>query len=107
MRPAEHSGVPSVSDVVNRAVDVVDPMQNDPEVGDFQARFEDRDEPVTALEDPALTFEEARAALDVDGVNENLTRAARVAAYLAHRRDHLDADAESLVELAERADGAT
>lgn len=106
MRPAEHTDVPTVSEVVNRAVDVVDPMQEDAEVGDFQLRFEDRDEPVTALEDPALTFEEARASIDVDGVNANLTRAAQVAAYLAHRRDELGGDPERILELAARADNA-
>ena len=105
MKPAKHTAIPTVSEVVNRAVDVVDPLQNDADVADFQARFEDRDEPVTTLEDPALTFEEARASLDVDGVSENLTRAAQVASYLAHRRDELDEDREQLLELAARAGG--
>lgn len=106
MRPAEHTDVPTVGEVVNRAVEVVDPMQEDSEVGDFQLRFEDRDEPVTTLEDPALTFEEARASIDVDGLNVNLTRVAQVAAYLAHRRDELDGDAERILELATRAENA-
>ena len=106
MKPARHTGIPSVSAVVNRAVDVVDPSQNDPEVADFQSRFEDRDEPVTTLEDPVLTFEEARGALDVDGTNDNLTRAAQVAAYLAHRRDELGEEPHKLLELAARAANA-
>ena len=107
MKPARHTEIPSVAAVVNRAVDVVDPMQEDGDVADFQLRFEDRDEPVTTLEDPALTFEEARASLDVDGVSGNLAQAAAVATYLAHRRDQLDSDAETLIELASRAgDGA-
>ena len=104
MRPAKHTGIPTVAEVVNRAVDVVDPMQGDPAVAEFQARFEDRDEPVTTLEDPTTTFEEARRMIDLDGSNENITRAAQVAEYLAYRRDEIGEEPERLLELAARAE---
>lgn len=103
MRPANNTTTPSVSQIVNRAADVVDPTGADPDVAAFFERFEDRDEPASALEDPALTFEEARASIDVDGVSAPLSVAAVVAAYLAYKREQLGDDPEHIVRLAVKA----
>ena len=88
--------VPTVFEVVRRAAEVCDPRDQHPEVAELLARFEDRDEPITALEDPEAELAEA-AALDED-------LAEPVATYLAHRRDEIDDAREGLLRLAARAE---
>src|SRR5215210_1846464 len=96
---------PTVFEVVQRAADVCDPQGEQLEVGELLGRFEDRDEPITALEDPEAELAEG-AALDEDlaGPAELMTVA--VATYLAHRRDEMDGDREELLRLAARAEFA-
>ena len=60
--------VPTVFEVMRRAVEVCDPEEAYPETADLLTRFEDRDEPVTTLANPDLEISEA-AALD-EGVAE-------------------------------------
>ena len=50
MRPGTHAETPSVADVVRRAVAICDPDGSDELVTDFMLAYEDRDEPVTAIE---------------------------------------------------------
>jgi hypothetical protein len=49
MRPAEHRAVPTVFQIVHRAVEVCDPEGHEDALAEFLRRFEDRDEPAPAL----------------------------------------------------------
>src|SRR5947208_2425020 len=85
--------VPTVFEVMKRAVEVCDPEGAYPETADLLARFEGRDEPVTALANPDLEITEA-AAID-EGVAEPVEiMAVAVSTYLAHRRDEIDDERE-------------
>jgi hypothetical protein len=91
-------------EVAKRAVDVVDPQGLDPATGDFLMRFEDADEPVTAVGNL-----EERVALALEGVdaeveNPAVQMAGAVILYLAHRRDEIDDDPADILRLAARAE---
>ena len=94
----------TLSQIVHRAVEVCDPSGTDADLADFFLRFEDADEPVTALEDPEQRFAEAAGALDPQGEIPALQMAVAVATYLAFRRDQLDEDGEDLLLHASRAE---
>lgn len=107
MRQARRTSTPTVYDVVRRAVEICDPDGHSEPLADFLRRFEDRDEPVTALgDDREREFFEAAGALQ-DGLapeDPALTMAAAVATYLAYRRDELDEDELDVLRLAARAE---
>ena len=91
-------------DVAKRAVDVVDPQGLDAASGDLLMRFEDADEPITAV----VNLQE-RVALALDGIdteveNPAVQMAGAVILYLAHRRDELDDDPADILRLAARAE---
>ena len=93
-------------EVAKRAVDVVDPQGLDPSTGDFLMRFEDADEPITAVGNL-----DERVALALDGIDPEVEnpvaqRAGAVILYLAHRRDELDDDPGDILRLAARAEYA-
>jgi hypothetical protein len=94
----------TVSQVVHRAVEVCDPSGTDTDLADLFIRFEDADEPVTAVEDMEQRMAEAAGALDPEGDIPSLQMAAAVATYLAFRRDQLDEDGEELLTHAARAE---
>src|SRR4051794_41942274 len=56
----------TLSEVARRAVDVVDHEAADDALTSFLERFEDRDEPVTAVEQPDELFSEAAGSIDPD-----------------------------------------
>ena len=100
MRPAKWTGTPTVFEVVRRAVEICDPDERSETLAEFERRYEDRDEPVTALGGARTReFFETEGELQ-DAVlppDPALTMAAAVATYLAYRRDELeDADADVL-----------
>ena len=76
----------SLSQLVRRAVSVVDPDDEDGVVGDFELRFEDADEPVTGIENL-----EERIGFGADE-DPAIVVAQAVVLYLAHRRDEVDQD---------------
>jgi len=95
----------TLAEVVNRAVDVTDPDAQDPAIAALQERFEDADEPVTAVTDSL----EERLADAIEGADVELDDPAvavtgAVIQYLARRRDELDADADAILRLAVRAE---
>ena len=96
--------VPTVAEIVRRAVDVADPAGADDAVAEFERRFEDRDEPVTAVDDVEEQFTEASRAIDLDGDSEALATAVSVATYLAFRRDEVAEEPGELIRLARRAE---
>ena len=111
MRPGKRSTTPTVFEAVQRAVEICDPDGHHDALADYVQRFEDRDEPVTALgEQRERAFFEAAGELQdgVAGEDAALTMAAAVATYIAYRRDEVDDDDDDLLRLAARAefDGA-
>ena len=79
----------TVFEVAKRAIEISDPTDSDPRLGDLLAQFEDADEPVTAIQNL-----EERVALAVEGVDVEIedpavSMAAAAILYLAHRRDEL------------------
>jgi hypothetical protein len=95
-------------EVVRRAVQLVDPDDNDPIAGDFQRAFEDDDEPIRAVEDIESRVADVLAELDPATNNGSLAMAGALTVYLAYRRDEVNVDAAKLLVLAARAewDGA-
>jgi len=92
----------TLSEAARRAVDVVDHEASDDALSDFLDRFQDRDEPVTAVEQPDELFAEAAGAIDPD--DPALQMAAAVAGYLSFRRDELDEPPDELLRRAAAAE---
>jgi arginine utilization protein RocB len=88
----------TLSDLVRRAAEIVDPDDEDGVVGDFEQRFEDADEPVTSFE----TLEE-RIGFGADE-DPAVVMAQAVVLYLAHRRDEVSDDDGDILSLAARAE---
>jgi hypothetical protein len=95
---------PTVAEVVNRAVDVCDPMGAHEALAELQARWEDADEPVRGAVDLEQRIAESIGAIDPDGDDPALLMAAAVVTYLAFRRDEVADDRESILRLAARAE---
>ncbi|HEU4976952.1 MAG TPA: hypothetical protein VFT50_17820 [Baekduia sp.] len=90
----------TLSEVVRRAVEAVDPNGGDQRLADLLVRFEDRDEPISAVPDIEEEVAEATRTLDVEGDDPALTVAGAVITYLAFRRGEVDDDPERLIRLA-------
>jgi hypothetical protein len=88
----------SLSAVVRRAAEIVDPDDEDGVVGDFELRFEDADEPVTSYENL-----EERIGFGADE-DPAVVMAQAVVLYLAHRRDEMADDDGDILSLAARAE---
>jgi hypothetical protein len=95
----------TLSEVVHRAVVVVDPDGNQG-LDDLLERFQDDDEPLSAvLADVARErIAEGVGALDPQEEDPAVQMAGAVATYLAYRRDELDEEPGTLLELAARAE---
>jgi len=95
----------SLADVVRRAVEIADPDDDDAVLGEFEAQFEDDDEPVAGvLEDLPRRLEEADGAVRPVLPAPGLSIAEALVLYLAHRRDELDGDPDKVLRLAARAE---
>ena len=94
----------SLAQVVRRAAQIVDPDDEDAVIGDFQAAFEDDDEPVAGLDDVQERVSEVLSELDPAVNNGSLSVAAAVTVYLSYRRDELREDPRELIRLAARAE---
>ena len=101
--PTERQG-PTLGEVVHRAGEAWEPAGGDEGLALLLERFEDRDEPVTAVADIGSELAEAKGALDPQDEDPALMMAAAVAAYLAHRRTELGREREELLRLAARAE---
>ena len=95
---------PTLAEVVHVACEAADPTGSDDLVTELLTRFEDRDEPVTAVEDVEQELAEAHAIIDPDGDSEALRNAVAVATYLAFRRDEITADPDALIRRATAAE---
>jgi hypothetical protein len=101
--PAEPQPI-TLFEVAKRAVEVSDPDDRDSRLGDLLERFEDADEPVTAVQNL-----EERVAIAVEGVDVEIgdpavSMAAATILYLAHRRDELHDEPHKILRLAARAE---
>jgi hypothetical protein len=104
MRHGSHAEPPTVADVVHRAVAVCDPDGDDELIAEFLLAYEDRDEPVIALDERDRTFFETAERLEGTLPGAGVEMAAAVATYLAFRRDEVDGDDADLLRLAARAE---
>jgi hypothetical protein len=94
----------SLSDIVRRAVEIVDPDDDDALAGDYEMAFEDADEPVSALGDVESRVGTVLADLDPAIESGTLSMAGALTTYLSFRRDELNADPRQLIRLAARAE---
>jgi hypothetical protein len=105
VRHGSHRNTPTVAEVVRRAVEVCELDGDADGLGAFLLRFEDRDEPVTALgEGREREFFEQEGRVEGQDPEPSLVMAAAVATYLAFRRDEVTDDDEDLLRLAARAE---
>lgn len=96
----------TLSDIVRRACEIVDPDDTDPVVGEFERIFEDADEPVRALDSVESRVANVLQTLDPAVASGTLSMLGAVTTYLAYRRDELDADDATVLRLAARAEWA-
>jgi hypothetical protein len=94
---------PTLAQVVHRAVQVCEDNASEG-LDELLERFEDADEPITAVEDVEQRLDEKLGPPDADEGDASLTMARAVVVYLAHRRDELDDDPVELLALASRAE---
>jgi hypothetical protein len=94
----------TLAEVVHRAVDVVDPDGSEDGPAALLARFEDRDEPVTAIPDVEEELLEAKGAIDPQDEDAPAIMTVAVATYLAHRRTEVDREPLHLLGMAARAE---
>jgi len=104
MRPGSHAQPPTVSEVVRRAVAVCDPDGADEQIVDFLLAFEDRDEPVSALDERDRTFFETAERVAGALPSAGVSMTAAVCTYLAFRRDEIGDQDDDLLRLAARAE---
>jgi hypothetical protein len=89
----------TLSELVRHAAAIVDPNDADPAVAEFEARYEDADEPVRGIL-PSL-IERLRWGADE---LEPVVTAQAIVLYLAHRLDEYDDDPGQLIRLAIRSE---
>jgi hypothetical protein len=95
---------PTLAEVVHRAVEVVDPGGAEDGPSQLLERFEDRDEPVTAVADVEEVIAEGRGAIDPQDEDPAVVMAVAVSTYLAFRRGEIDDNPDELLRLAARAE---
>ena len=94
---------PTLSDAVRRAVEVCDDGTSGG-LEDLLTRFEDADEPLSAVTNVEDRLIEKLGPVDFDEGEAPLTMARAVVTYLTYRRDELDAPPGELLRLAARAE---
>lgn len=108
MKPASRSaepGHPTLAEAVRLAVDAVDPSGRSDGLAQLERRFEDRDEPLSALQ-PVIerTLGEEAGAIDPQDEDGAVVLARAVVTYLAYRRDEAGDDREDLLRLSVKAE---
>jgi hypothetical protein len=91
-------------DLAKRAVEIADPDDADPRLGDLLEQFEDADEPVTAIQNLEERLAIAAEGADFDIEDPAVSVAIAVILYLAFRRDQLHDDPDKILRLAARAE---
>ena len=90
----------TVAVAARRAAEIVDPDGDDPLVGEWFDRFEDRAEPITVVEDVEQEVAESTGALDPQAEEPALVVASAILTYLAYRRDAVAQSDDRLLRLA-------
>jgi hypothetical protein len=94
----------TLSQIARRATEIVDPNGVDDDVTRLFTSLEDDDRPITTVQDLEGRLALAEEGLTDDGENPSVDVAIATIIYLAHRRDELDDDAESILRLTARAE---
>ena len=92
-----------LSDIVDRAVEVCDPTGESAACQQFLLRFEDADEPVTAMAALKSQISEAASWIDPEREDPAFAMAEAVCTYLAFRRKQLNDSPQQILRLAARA----
>ncbi len=100
--PTEPAPV-TLAEVVHRAVETCDDGTDSAALDELLERFEDDDEPISAIEDIEVLLDE-RVGPREDDTAPAFTMACAVITYLAHRRDEVQADPDELLRLTARAE---
>lgn len=95
----------TLAQAVHRAVEVCEDSSSQ-SLDELLERFEDADEPISAVEDIERRLDEKLGPVEADERDGALTMARAVVVYLAHRRDEIDADPVELLALAARSEFA-
>jgi len=96
----------TLAQIARRAAEIVDPADEDADVGEFAELLEDADEPVRALlEDPLEErISEVLRRIDPEGDLPQITMAGAIVRYLAHKPQERGDDRASVLRLAARAE---
>src|SRR5437764_15310884 len=94
----------TVSEAVRKAVEVCSLSGDSEALDEFLERFEDADEPISAIRDVDRLIGEAIGTIAAGDPGPELRMAGAVVVYLAHRRDELGAEPDELLRLAARAE---
>jgi hypothetical protein len=94
----------TLSAVVRRAVEIIDPEDHDADAGDFERAFEDDDEPIRAAGDVESRVADVLAELDPATNNGALAMAGALTVFLSFRRDEVDVEPSKLLHLAAQAE---
>jgi hypothetical protein len=95
----------TLSQVARRAAEVVDPADEDPDVADLLAAFEDADEPIAGVLDGLEErVAEAVGRIDADETLPAVQMMGAVITYLGHRRDEVSDVEADILRLAARAE---
>src|SRR5829696_8210740 len=90
----------TISQIVHRAVEIVDPDGADEDVVELLRRFEDADTPVTAVDDIDTRIAEVAGVIDPQEDAPVLQVARAVSVYLAFRRDEVTEDPDDILRRA-------
>jgi hypothetical protein len=91
----------TLAQAARRAVQICDPSDTDALLGDFLTRFEDRDEPISGVQESIeREVNEALGALDPEFEEPALQMAGAVTIYLAFRRDEAGDNRADVLRLA-------
>jgi hypothetical protein len=91
-------------DLAKRAVEITDPDDTDPRLGELLEQFEDADEPVTAIQNLEERLAIAAEGADVEIDDPAVSMATAAILYLAYRRDELHDEPHRILRLAARAE---
>lgn len=94
----------TLAQAVHRAAHACDPDGNSPSAADALARFEDRDEPIAAVEDVDMQLAEDFGALDPQEEDPVVQMIRATTVYLAFKRSDAGVGDEELLRLAARAE---
>lgn len=94
----------SLFDIAKRAVEISDPDDRDPRLGDLLAQFEDDDEPVTGIDNLEERVAIALEGVDIEIEDPAVSMAAAAILYLARRRDELHDQPHKILRLAARSE---